>query len=179
MRVRLQDGAKPVRVKARRYPPDQRAFLDSYLKALVDLDMCVELPNADWQAAPLCVAKPGSRSKFRLAIDLRPVNSATVKESWPMPHLESELLDFKGSAVFAVLDFVSAFWQLPLHPESYTTCGIVGPKGVVASKRVLPGMANASAYFQRTVEPLFYTLRASMKAWIDDFNLYAKDENVC
>ena len=176
MRVRLKPNETPIRVKARRYSPDQRAFLDKYLKKLLELDFCEEMPTASWHAAPLLVLKNNSKSKYRLAIDLRPVNAATTKESWPMPHLDSEVLDFRGSAFFAILDFVSAYWQLPLHPESYTLCGIVGPKGVIVSKRVLPGLANATSHFQSTVEPLFQELRDNMKAWLDDFNLHAKNE---
>ena len=127
--------------------------------------------------APLIVPKGRSRSKYRMAIDLRPVNAATIKESWPMPHLESEMLDFVGSTCFASLDFVSAYWQLPLDPSSYTLCGIVTPKFVIASKRVLPGLANATSYFQSTVEPLFAELRPNLKAWLDDFNLHAAEES--
>jgi len=93
-----------------------------------------------------------------------------------MPHLDSEVMDFAGSTCFASLDFVSAYWQLPLHPESYSKCGIFTPKTVLASKRVLPGLANATSYFQSTVEPLFAELRDHLKAWLDDFNLHAKTE---
>lgn len=93
-----------------------------------------------------------------------------------MPQLDSEVIDFAGSTCFASLDFVSAYWQLPLHRDSYKACGIVTPKKVVASKRVLPGLANATSYFQSTVEPLFRELRDNMKAWLDDLNLHANSE---
>ena len=177
MRVRLRDNCSPVRVKARRYSAEQREFLDAYLHKPLELGFCKEMATASWQAAPLLVHKKDSKSKYRLAIDLRPVNAATLKESWPMPHLDSEVLEFKGSMFFAVLDFFSAYWQLQLHPDSYTACGIVGPRGVVVSKRVLPGLANATSYFQSTVEPLFQELRKNMKAWLDDFNLHAGSED--
>ena len=134
------------------------------------------MATATWQAPRLLVHKKESRSKYRLAIDLRPVNAAKMKASWSMPHLDSEILDFKGSVCFAVLDFVSAYWRLPLHPDSYETCGIVGPKGVIVSKRVLLGLANATSYFQSTVEPLFQEMRNNMKTYLDDFNLHARNE---
>lgn len=175
MRVRLDPTKRPVRVKARRYSPDQRRFLDKYIDTLRKMDFVVDMPTASWQAAPLLVPKPG-KATYRMAVDLRPVNAATVKEAWPMPHLESEVHDFAGSTCFASLDFVSGYWQLPLHPESYAACGIITPKGVVASRRVLPGLANATSFFQSTVEPLFSSLRPFMKAWLDDFSLHAKDE---
>lgn len=177
MEVRLEENRRSVRVKARRYSPDQREFLNKYVETLVEMGFCVDMPTAEWQAAPLLVPKIGSKAKFRMAIDLRPVNAATVKVSWPMPHIDSEVNDFAGSICFACMDFVSGYWQLPLDPVSYIACGIVTPKGVVASKRVLPGLANATAHFQSTIEPLFRALRGNMKAWLDDFNLHAGDED--
>lgn len=42
--------------------------------------------------------------------------------------------------------------------------------------RVLPGLANGTAHFQRSTEPLFADLCANMKAWPDDFNLYVATE---
>lgn len=176
MRVRLKPNKTPLRVKARRYSPEQRSFLEKYKNQLIEMDFVTEMPTAEWQASPLLIPKPGPNSKYRLAIDFRPVNSASIKESWPMPHLDSEVIDIAGSSCFSSLDFVSAYWQLPLHPDSYTACGIITPKGVVASRRVLPGLANATSYFQSTVEPLFRELRDKMKAWPDDFNFHAKPE---
>lgn len=164
MRVRLQPESKPVRVKARRYSPEQRSFMEKYGDKLLEMDFALVMPTASWQAAPLILPKPGSKYKYRLAIDLRPVNASTVKESWPMPHLDSEVMDFAGSTCFESLEFVSAYWQLPLHPDSYTSCGIVTPKTVLASKRVLPGLANATSYFQSIVEPLFCEMRDNLKA---------------
>eukprot|EP00171_Calliarthron_tuberculosum_P020891 IDg20891t1 len=112
-----------------------------------------------------------------MTVDLRPVNSATIRESWPMPHLESELQDFRGATCFASIDFVSGYWQLPLHPESYKHCGIITPRGVFVSKRVLQGLTNAVSHFQRSVEPLFASLRNCMKAWLDDFTGFARTES--
>lgn len=175
MHIRLDPNCRPVRAKARRYSQEQRKFLDKYVETLQDLDFVVEVTTATWQAAPLLVPKKGA-AKFRLTVDLRPVNSATIKEDWPMPHVDSEVLDFANSTCFAVVDFASGYWQLPLHPDSYDACGIVTPKGVVASKRVLQGLANATAHFQRTIEPLFASLREHVKAWLDDFIIHAENE---
>lgn len=101
---------------------------------------------------------------MRLAVDLRPVNVATLKEAFPIPQIESEIKDFAESTCLGFLDFVSGYWQLAVHPNSYKACGIVTSKGVVPSNRVLPGLANATPYLQSFIEPLFSTLRDNMKA---------------
>ena len=177
MKIDQIKDVKPVRVRSRRYTTEGRAWLGKYVKALVDMNFLVPTPDASWQAAPLLVAKRNSKAKFRLAIDLRPVNAATIKQAWPMPNLDSEVYDFAGSKFFAVLDFCSGYWQLPVDPESWDACGIVTPKGTYSSTRVLPGLTNATVHFQSTVEPLFAELRDHLKAWLDDFNLHAKTED--
>lgn len=176
MVIKIKDGATPVRVKARRYPAFQRSFLNAYVDKLVEMGYLVPNKSVSWQCAPLLVPKPGSSAKLRMTIDLRPINSATKKEAWPMPHIDSELQDLSGSTCFASIDFVSGYWQLPVHPDSRDACGIVTPNGVYSSTRVLQGLTNATSHFQGTIEPLFSAIRKNLKAWLDDFNLYAKTE---
>lgn len=129
MRIKVDPQKWPVKVKARRYPAPQRAFFKAYIAKLVDLGIFIPNPHADWQVTPFLVPKVGSKAMFRCAIDLRPVNAATIKQSWPMPHLDSEVQDFAGSKCFGIIDFVHGCWQLPLHPDSYSACGVICPDG--------------------------------------------------
>ncbi len=83
--------------------------------------------------------------------------------------------EFSGSTCFATIDFVSGYWQLPFHSDSYGLCGIPTPNGVVASKRVLPGLCNTTSVFQSSLEPLFTSLRPWLKKRLDGFSLHAQD----
>lgn len=83
------------------------------------MGMVEKRPTAEWQCAPLVVSNPGSLNRFRLTIDTRPVNDATVKEDCPMPHLESEIAEFSGAIFFASIYFIAALWKLRMHPEYY------------------------------------------------------------
>ena len=176
MKIEPEKDARPVRVKARRYSADERAWMELYVKKLVEMGFLIPNPNATWQAALIFVPEKNFKSKYRLAIDLQPVNAATIKRAWLMPHLDSEIYDFAGSECFAVLDFVSGYWQLPVHPDSWDACGIVTPKGTYSSKRVLPWLTNATTHFQITIEPLFKNRRNNLKAWLGDFNLHDGNE---
>lgn len=117
MRVRLQHGYRATRVKARRYREDQRRFLNSYVDKLEEMGFFEDMPTTECQWAPLLVPKPDSDSKHRMTVDERPANAARMRASWPLPHMESEICDFAGSICFAMLDFVSDYWHLPLHPN--------------------------------------------------------------
>ena len=176
MKIQLKEGLNPVRVKARRYSADERARLEKYVEKLVEMNFIVPNPDAAWQAAPFLVPKKNSNAKYRLAIDLRHVNAATIKQAWPMPQFDSEVHDFANSKCFGTIDFCSGNWQLPVDKGSWDACGIVTPKGTYSSTRVLPGLTNATTYFQSSVAPLFKEMRKITEAWLDDFNIHGKDE---
>ncbi len=125
-------------------------FLNAFVNALVGMGLLKPNRNVSWLAAPVLVPKKAP-AKYKMTIGLRPINAATVKQAWPMPHLYSKIYDFAGSTCFAVLEFVSGYWQLPVDQDSQDACGIVTPNGVYSSTRVLQGLTNATSHFQGTV----------------------------
>lgn len=98
MKIRLKPEKNPVKVRSRRYDFEKRAFLDKDVEKLIEMGFWKPMPTADWQAAPLIVPKPNSKAKWRRTVDTGPVNADTIEESWPMPHLETEINDFRGSS---------------------------------------------------------------------------------
>lgn len=52
MKIYLDESKKPVRVKVRKYPADQRRFLDAYFEELVNMCFLKTCVQAEWQAAP-------------------------------------------------------------------------------------------------------------------------------
>lgn len=176
MRIRLKEGAKSLKVKSRRYNGPQRKFMNEYIKRLLRNSFAEKCSTAAWQPAPLIVPKPVKKNEFRMAADLRPINSVKIKESWSMPHLDGEVADFSESEVFAVMHFVAAYWKLGLHPDSKELCGIITSLLVVVAKLVLQGLANSTSYFQSSVKPLFSSIRKNLHAYLDDFSLHSKTE---
>lgn len=79
--------------------------------------------------APHFVPK-NSKAEFRTTIDLGPMNAATSAQSWPVPNIESEINDLQGHGFYAILDYVSSYWQIPLDPSADALCGIVCPNGI-------------------------------------------------
>ena len=77
MKIRLKPNSKPIKVKARRYAHNQRKFLNKYIDQLVKMGMLIEMSTAKWQSVPLLVLKPGTKVKYRMAIDIKPLNAAT------------------------------------------------------------------------------------------------------
>ena len=175
LRVNLKPGAMPIRAKQRRYPPPEKAFMVRYVRQLLKLGLVKRATSPKWVSAPLIVPKRPP-ALYRLTVDYRPVNNATIQTFWPMPNIESELADARDARAFAAIDFCSGYWQAPLHPDSQPLFAFMTPDGVVMPTRTTQGGTNSAANFQEKLAECFEELRENFKAWIDDFIIFAKYE---
>jgi Reverse transcriptase (RNA-dependent DNA polymerase) len=172
MRIQLKPDAQPVRVRVRKYPVEQREFLSRFVGELVANGHAFRNPHATWCAAPLLVPKEGA-GNFRFTFDLRPVNRVTVPNSWPMPHLESELGRVSGSRYFSTFDLSNGYWQLALHEDSRDCQSFITPDGVFTPTRVLHGASNAVAHMQSSLQGILHSMSESVLSWLDDLFLHA------
>lgn len=108
IKVDLFPDAKPVKVRLRNYSQDQREFLFHFFQKLVSCGMAYSNPSSAWACAPLLVPKPGL-SKLRFTVDLRPVNTFTVKHQFPIPSIGQELMKLADSKKFATFDFSQGY----------------------------------------------------------------------
>ena len=175
LRVNLKPDAIPVRAKQRRYPPPKKEFMARYVRQLLKLGFVKKATAPEWVSAPLIVPKRPP-AMYRLTVDYRPVNNATLQTFWPMPNIEAELSDARGAKAFASIDFCSGYWQAPLHEDSQPLFAFMTPDGVVMPTRTTQGGTNSAANFQEKVAECFSELRDNFKAWIDDFMIFAEDE---
>ncbi len=177
MILRLKPNAKPVRVRARRYSPQQSAFMRAKTDEFLRLGL-IRRNNASQRAcAPLIVPKTGSE-KFRFTVDLRPLNRQKIPHVWTMPHLETMLSQLTGAECFATLNFCQGYWQLAMEESSQECCTVITPHGIFSTTRVLHGLTNAVSFFQRSIQSIYEDteLRNQLLQWLDDILLHAKTE---
>jgi RNase H-like domain found in reverse transcriptase/Integrase core domain/Reverse transcriptase (RNA-dependent DNA polymerase)/Chromo (CHRromatin Organisation MOdifier) domain len=174
MEITITPGSFPVRVKPRRYPPQQKLFIEKHCAKLVEYGLAYANTTSPWACAPLAVSKPGGR--FRFTVDLRPVNAVTQPATWPMPHLESALDQVALSKVFGTFDLCQGYWQLPLATESQSTQSFITHEGVFTPTRVLQGSTNAVAHFQSSIQMIIRPLGIQMLQWLDDMLAHAPTE---
>ena len=106
----------PVQSRARRYPPQKQAFLSDTCAGLEGENLVRPIRSAEWVAAPLLVPK-APPAMYRMTVDLRPINNATVKDDRPMPNMYTMLLDGQKAHFFAQMDTTHAYFQVSIHPE--------------------------------------------------------------
>lgn len=88
--IKLKEGAKPFRCKARKYSPAQSKFMRDFNNKLVELGWVYRNQQSRWAFPARPVRKPDT-DEFRQASDLMPVNAGTEPIAGVMPNLESKL----------------------------------------------------------------------------------------
>lgn len=104
MKIILNDNNITVKVKARKFPAEQRKFLIFYFDKLVEIPFLKPCTQASRHAAPHLLPKY-SRSKCRTMIDLPPVNATKKAKQWAMPVIGIDLSDSIYITLFASLKF--------------------------------------------------------------------------
>ena len=72
--------------------------------------------NLPWASAVVLVCKKDGALRF--CIDLRKINTRTVKDAQTLPRIEESLDLLNGAVIFACLDLKSGYWQVELDEES-------------------------------------------------------------
>ncbi|OWZ03681.1 LOW QUALITY PROTEIN: hypothetical protein PHMEG_00024543 [Phytophthora megakarya] len=111
--IRLRDGAKPQKCKARQYPPHIREFMRDFNAELERMGWVYENPQSRWASAALPVRKPGT-DEYRQTSDYRALNSQNEAAAGVMPILRVVTENVRDMAHFGMFDFLKGFWQLPL-----------------------------------------------------------------
>ena len=133
-----------------RIPPPQLDKVREHLKLMLDAGV-IQPSNSLWcNAVELVRKKDGS---LCFCIDFRELNSLTVKDSHPLPHICETLESLAGAAHYSTFDMNSRFWQVPMDEESKQyTAFTLGSMGLYECESIPFGLCNAPPTFQRLMQ---------------------------
>ena len=140
----------PFKEHFRRIPPPQLDEVREHLKLMLDAGV-IRPSNSPWCNAVVLVRKKDGSLRF--CIDLRKLNSLTVKDSHPLPRICETLESLTGAAHFSMFDMNSGFWQVPMDEESKQyTAFTLGSMGLYECESMPFGLCNALPTFQRLMQ---------------------------
>jgi hypothetical protein len=96
---------------------------------------------------------------YRLCIDYRKLNAITIKDRYPLPHIEDQIGRLRGKTFFCSLDMTQGYYQIPVSPSSIHKTAFVTQEGQFEFLRMPFGVSNAPATFQRALNNLFTSFR--------------------
>ena len=159
--------------KGRRLAPHKLKAAKQEFQTLMDLGIC-RRSSSCW-ASPLHVTTKKS-GEFRIVGDYRKLNSVTIPDKYPLPHIHDLLNDFHGKTIFTTLDLQRAYHQIPMAEEDIPKTAVITPFGLYEFTRMQFGLCNAAQTFQRHMHKVFGDLDF-VTIYIDDICIASKTAN--
>ena len=164
--IDLEPGSKPYKTKVRPINPKQRQDLKEQLDRWQAEDV-VEECESPWASALVPVLKKDGSTRW--AVDYRPLNRMTVKDSYPLPSISENLEKLQGSKVFSTLDAAGAYHVVPVSEKARPLLAFITPFGLYTWKRMPFGASNSAPCFSRFMDMLVNKLRSPwVLGYLDD-----------
>lgn len=135
----------------------------------------IEHSNSPW-ASPLHLVPKKAPGKWRPCGDYRFLNSITIDDKYPIPHLRSLTMSLHKKVVFSKLDLKKAYLQIPVAPADIPKTAVTTPFGLYQFKYMPYGLKSASATFQRYIDTLF-TNTPNVFIYLDDILIASESDD--
>eukprot|EP00253_Pinus_taeda_P004662 PITA_04662 len=145
--IYIEENSRPIRQPQRRMNPNLRETVKEELQKLLNVNFIYPISDSRW-VSPL-VLIPKKNGKWRVCIDYRELNKATLKDHFPLPFIDQVAPEDQDKTAFTCLWGTFTYQVLPF------------------------GLCNAPATFQRAVLGIFSDLiHDCVEVYMDDFTVY-------
>ena len=170
--IQLVEGAQPVRQRPRRVPLQLKRAVEQKLQQM-ERHGVIEQSSSPW-ASNLIIAKK-KNNDIRICVDWRSLNSLTVKDAHPLPHLQQALDCLAGCSWFSTIDMRQGFLQVEINEADRQKTAFYTPNGLMQFRKMGFGMCNAPATYQRMMELIMSGLSwEEVVAYVDDLIIFSK-----
>lgn len=164
--LKLKQGVVPKFFKPRTVPFALKSRVEDEIDRLVGLGILVPV-NFSRYATPI-VPVLKDNGKVKIAGDYSiTLNKDLHIDKYPMPRIEEVLANLGNGLQYSKIDLSNAYNQFVLSPESQELTTISTTKGLFKYTRLVYGLANAPAIFQRAMESLLIGIDG-VSCWLDD-----------
>lgn len=147
--------------------PARQKLVEEELEKMLDLNI-VEPSRSPWSSPIVLLDKPdGSR---RFCINFKALNAVTKPDAYPLPKVSHILDRLRDARYLSSLDIKSAFWQIPLDPDSKEKTAFTVPgRGLYHFNAMPIGLHNAPATWQRFIDSVLGPeLEVNVFVYLDD-----------
>nr|GEV84749.1 putative reverse transcriptase domain, zinc finger, CCHC-type, retrotransposon Gag domain protein [Tanacetum cinerariifolium] len=117
---------------------------------------------------------------WRVCIDYRKLNNATSKDHFPLPFIDQIVEKLSGQKFYCFLNGYFRYNQIPIHPDDHAKTTFTCPYRTFSFRRMLFGLCNAPATFQRCMMSIFSDMVGeSVEIFMDDFSIFGQSFEIC
>ena len=170
--IKLTDPV-PFKQRYHRIPPHQFQEVKNHLEEMLKVG-AIRKSVSPWASPVVLVRKKDGSLRF--CINLRKLNSHTVRDAYSLPQIEESLDCLNGACIFTSLNLKSGYWQVLMDEDSIPlTAFTVGPLGFYECVRMPFGLMNTPATFQRLMESCLGDLHLQQCIiYLDDIIIFSK-----
>ena len=128
--IYIDDQIKPVRQPQRWMNPMMKEIMKEELQKLLQVGFIYPISDSQW-VSPLVVV-PKKNWKWRICVDYRELNKATLKDHFPLPFIDQVLDSLAGKKLFSFLDGFSGYNQIKIALEDQDKTTFTCPWGTYA-----------------------------------------------
>ena len=113
---------------------------------------------------------------LRMCVDYRPLNAVTIKNKYPLPHIDTLFDQLPGAKVFSKIDLRSGYDQIKIQPQDIPKTAFSTRYGLYEYLVMSFGLTNAPAFFMYLMNSVFMPeLDKFIVVFVDDILLYSKN----
>jgi hypothetical protein len=113
-KIELQPGTAPIAKAPYKMSPMEMKELKIQLQGLLDKGY-IHPSTSPWGCSALFVEKKDK--ELCLCVDYRPLNAVTIKNKYPLPHIDILFDQLARAQVFSKIDLYSDYHQIKIHAE--------------------------------------------------------------
>ncbi|WVZ93518.1 hypothetical protein U9M48_039490 [Paspalum notatum var. saurae] len=174
-KIDLVLGTAPVSRRPYRMAPNELRELKVQLQEHLDKGF-IRPSSSPWGCLVLFVEKKDQGGK-RLCVDYQPLNVVTIKNKYPLPHIDILFDQLAGAKVFSKIDLRSGYYQIKIREEDIPKTAFSTRYGLYEYLVMSFGLTNAPAFFMYMMNSVFMNeLDKFVVVFIDDILIYSKSE---
>jgi hypothetical protein len=170
--IDLKSGTKPIARNPYRMSTPELQELKIQLKELLDLGL-IRPSVSPWGAPVIFIRKKDG--SWRLCIDYRQLNKATIKNQQPLPRIDDLFDQMKRLTVFSMIDLRLGYHQLRIKEDDVPKTTFKMRFGHYKFTILTFGLTNAPGVFMSLMNGVFREyLDKFIQVFIDDILIYSR-----